>query len=163
MENTRNKTRKILNMRCLKKLFPGVKDILLTCTSSTLYMYDTPGKIWFKCEISGPMFFCPFGDSKEAYIIILNQINEKDWYTPVSSIQATELNDKQKTLYIKLKNRRVQRNLDHGDGRFAADEGTYTDIYQGGLQEDQLRHRFGMKGLGRLVRGLCREGRENSY
>jgi hypothetical protein len=104
MENTRNKTRKILNMRCLKKLFPGVKDILLTCTSSTLYMYDTPGKIWFKCEISGPMFFCPFGDSKEAYIIILNQINEKDWYTPVSSIQATELNDKQKTLYIKLKN-----------------------------------------------------------
>lgn len=90
-------------MRCLKKLFPGVKDILLTCTSSTLYMWDPPGKIWFKCEISGPMFICPFGDSKEAYLIILNQINEKDWHTPVSAIQALELNEKQKMLYIKFK------------------------------------------------------------
>lgn len=104
MKEIRTKTRKLLNLKCLQKLFKGILDITCMSKYSTVYFFDTTALIWLKCDMAGPFFICTSSEPADSIkLIMLNQVNNKDLEISSTTIQSIKLNEAQNMIYIKMK------------------------------------------------------------
>jgi hypothetical protein len=109
MKDTRTKTRKALNLKCLQKLFKGVQDIACMSKYCTAYFFDTTALIWLKCDMAGPFFICTCSEPADSIkLIVLNQVNNKDIEISSVNIQSLKLNEPQSMIYLKMKNGEVK-------------------------------------------------------
>ena len=108
MEETRNKTRNLMNKRCLQRLFTGIGDIIAMCKFCKGYYFEPAGQVWLECELSGPFFVCESKDSPGAKLIVLNQQTNKDTCLKTSEISKVKLNTAQSCLYLKMKDEQVK-------------------------------------------------------
>jgi hypothetical protein len=105
MIEIRTKTRKILNLKCLQKLFKGIVDIACMSKYCTVYFFDTTALIWLKCDMAGPFFICTCSEPADSIkLVVLNQVNNKDLEISSSNVESIKLNDSQNMIYIKMKN-----------------------------------------------------------
>ena len=108
MEETRNKTRNLMNKRCLQRLFTGVGDIIAMCKFCKGYYFEPAAQVWLECELSGPFFICESKDSPGAKLIVLNQQTNKDTCLKTADISKIKLNVEQSCLYLKMKDDQVK-------------------------------------------------------
>ena len=103
-EETKNRTRKILNLKCLQKLFKGVKDIVCMSKSSTAYYFDHTARIWLKVDAAGPLFVCTSSEDASLRVILLNQNNNKDILLKSDDFSRVSLIQSDSILHIYTKN-----------------------------------------------------------
>ena len=77
-EEVRNKTRKLINLKCLQKLFKGTKDIVSMSKSSAAYYFDISTRIWLKIDAAGSLFVCSSTEDSILRVILMNQNDNKD-------------------------------------------------------------------------------------
>jgi Dcp1-like decapping family len=109
MEEIRGKTRRIMNLKCLQKLFRGITGIAIMSKFSQVYYFDTVALIWLKCEMAGPFFVCtcsePVGSLR---LVVLNQCNNRDFELFSQNISSIKLNEAQSMIYFKMSNDEVK-------------------------------------------------------
>lgn len=100
-QSLKDKKAKAINLRVLQRRFSGIKDILLTCKYTTLYLFDSAGKVWHKLNICGPLFFCSMIGKQETKLVIMSQNSQEDFSIDNLDREKIELNINQKMLYFK--------------------------------------------------------------
>lgn len=109
MEEIRSKTRRIMNLKCLQKLFKGIGSIACMSKFSQVYYFDTVTLIWLKCDMAGPFFVCNCTEpSGSLRLIVLNQSNNRDFELFSQNISSIKLNEAQNMIYFKMNNEEVK-------------------------------------------------------